>query len=114
MAFLKGIYFGMSPAIFYSFVMLCGDAFLMCFMIMPVMGAVAKMIPSSVESAMFALFMGVGNLSRLFIAPILGNWINAYFGVTRENMDDLWKLFICQAATGAVPLALIWLLPKKT
>ena len=102
----------MSPAIFYSVVMLFGDSFLMCFMIMPVMGAVAKMIPSSVESAMFALFMGVGNLSRLFLAKIIGNWINLYFNVTRDNMENLWKLFVCQAAIGAIPLALLWLLPK--
>ena len=86
----------------------------MCFMIMPVMGAVAKMIPSSVESAMFALFMGVGNLSRLFLAKIVGNWINIYFNVTRENMDDLWMLFVVQGLCALVPLAFIWILPTAS
>lgn len=111
LAFCKGLYFGLPPEVYYGIVMLFGDSSIMCFYWMPTMAAVAKMIPSSVESAVFALFMGLGNLSRLFLSKIVGNWINLYFNVTREDMSNLWKLFMAQAILGLVPLVLVWMLP---
>ena len=111
LAFLKGIYFGMSPVVFYSIVMFFGDSFIMAFVSMPTMALVAKMIPPTIESALFAFFTGLGNLNKHFLAKILGNLINLYFKVDKENMDDVWKLFVVQGLCALVPLAFIWILP---
>ena len=78
---------------------------------MPTMALVAKMIPPTIESALFAFFTGLGNLNKHFLAKILGNLINLYFKVDKENMDDVWKLFVVQGLCALVPLAFIWILP---
>ena len=75
------------------------------------MAVVAKMIPPTVESALFAFFTGLGNLNKYFIAKILGNLINLYFRVDKENIDGLWKLFVVQAFCALIPLGFIWMLP---
>lgn len=79
LAFLNGFYFGLPPAVFYGIVMFFGDSFLQAFVHMPTMAIVAKMIPASIESALFAFFTGLGNLNTHFLAKILGNLINLYF-----------------------------------
>ena len=86
MAFLKGFYFGLSPVVFYSMVQFISDSFIMSFVIMPTMAVVAKIIPPSIESALFAFFTGLGNLNLFFLAKINGNLINLYFKVDKENL----------------------------
>ena len=94
LAFIKGIYFGLPPAVFYGIVMFFGDSFLMAFINLPTMSISAKMIPATIESALFAFFTGLRNLNLLFTARIVGNLINLYFKVDKENMEDIWKLFV--------------------
>ena len=50
----------------------------------------AKLIPANIESSMFAMLTGLINFSNLFASKMLGNYINTYFGVTEENLEDLW------------------------
>ena len=85
----------------------------MSFVIMPTMAVVAKMIPASIESALFAFFTGLGNLNLFFLAKINGNLINLYFKVDKENLEDLWKLFLVQAFLALVPLCFVWMLPTS-
>lgn len=73
----------------------------------------AKMIPSNIESSMFAMLTGLMNLSNGFTAKILGNIINMFVGVKEENLNDLWILYVIQAACSLLPLAFIWLVPSK-
>ena len=54
----------------------------------------AKMIPSNIESSMFAMLTGLMNLSNGFTAKILGNIINIFVGVKEENLKDLWILYV--------------------
>lgn len=91
-AFLLGFYGGMKPAVFYSLVELISDSFSQAFLSMPAMALVAKLIPSTIESALFAFFTGLQNLTYHFIGRILGNIVNEFFGVSKENIKDLWKL----------------------
>ena len=94
LSFISGFYFGMSPVVFYTIVMFLGDSFIMAFVAMPTMSIVAKMIPPTIESALYAFFTGLQNLNKYFIAKILGNLINLYFKVDKENIGGLWKLFV--------------------
>lgn len=41
----------------------------------------AKMIPSNIESSMFAMLTGLMNLSNGFSSKMLGNFINGFVGV---------------------------------
>ena len=112
--FLKEIYLGMNPAIFYGIVEMISDAFSMAFIAMPALSLVAKLIPHSIESAMFAFFTGLTVLNYFFLAKVLGNLINLYFNVTKENLEPLWKLHVIQAICSLIPMLFIWLLPKMS
>ena len=72
-----------------------------------------KMIPSNIESSMFAMLTGLMNLSNGFTAKMLGNAINSFVGVHEKNLTDLWILYIIQACCSMLPLAFIWLIPNK-
>ena len=73
----------------------------------------AKMIPSNIESSMFAMLTGLMNLSNGFSAKMLGNFINMFVGVHEENLSDLWILYIVQSCCSLLPLIFIWLVPRK-
>jgi len=73
----------------------------------------AKMIPSNIESSMFAMLTGLMNLSNGFTAKMLGNLINSFVGVHEENLQDLWILYVAQAVCSLMPLFFIWLVPSN-
>ena len=54
----------------------------------------AKMIPSNIESSMFAMLTGLMNLSNGFTAKMLGSLINMCVGVQEGNLEDLWILYV--------------------
>ena len=74
----------------------------------------AKMIPSNIESSMFAMLTGLMNLSNGFTSKMLGNAINYFVGVHETNLKDLWMLYTVQAFCSMLPLAFIWLVPSRT
>ena len=73
----------------------------------------AKMIPSNIESSMFAMLTGLMNLSNGFSSKMLGNGINHFVGVHEKNLEDLWILYVIQACCSLLPLAFVWLVPSK-
>lgn len=73
----------------------------------------AKLIPANIESSMFALLTGLMNFSNLFASKMLGNYINTFFGVTEENLGELWKLYIVQIFCCVIPVFFICLLPNR-
>lgn len=73
----------------------------------------AKMIPSNIESSMFAMLTGLMNLSNGFTSKMLGNFINEFVGVHESNLKDLWILYVAQAVCSLLPLFFISLVPKK-
>ena len=103
----------MKPFTYISIVMLSSEAVFFAFEVMAQQTLFAKIIPPNIESAMFALVSGFINLSYWFLARVIGVIVNKFFGVTRENLSEVWKLFLVQAITALVPLAFIWLLPTK-
>ena len=113
MFFCRGFYFGLKPFPYISIVMLSSEAVFFAFEVISAMTIFAKLIPPKIESSMFALVTGVLNLSYWFLARVLGNVVNRFFGVSKENLEDLWKLFLVQAIVAVIPLVFIWLLPNR-
>jgi hypothetical protein len=73
----------------------------------------AKLIPEKIEASLFAFLTGLSNLNNLFISNNLGNLINLWIGVDSDTLDKTWKLYAVQAVLSLVPLAFIWLVPKR-
>ena len=84
--FLKQIYFGIQPLVYFGTVQLFSDAFSMAFMSMPQLALVAKLIPHSIESSIFAFFTGLVIFCYFFFAKVLGNLINLQFKVTKDSL----------------------------
>ena len=93
--------------------MLCSEAVYFAFEVMSAMTLLAKIIPPRVESSMFAMLAGFLALSYWFLARIIGNGVNLFFGVTIESLDDLWKLYLVQSMVALVPVLFVWLLPLR-
>lgn len=73
----------------------------------------AKLIPEKIEASLFAFLTGLSNLNNLFISNNLGNLINLWIGVDSDTLDKTWELYSVQAVLSLVPLAFIWLVPKR-
>ena len=111
--FVKEIYFGMNPLVFLILSSTVTDLLQDAFQRLPGMVLFAKMIPSNIESSMFAMLTGLMNLSNGFTSKMLGNIINSFVGVHEKNLTDLWVLYIVQACCALLPIAFIWLIPNK-
>ena len=112
--FVKQIYFGLDPLVFMIVTSTVTDLLQDAFQRLPGMVLFAKMIPSNIESSMFAMLTGLMNLSNGFTAKMLGNIINSFVGVHEKNLTDLWVLYIIQACCSMLPLLFIWLIPNKS
>ena len=78
------------------------------------MAFAAKMIPATIEAAMFAFFTGLNMLNMYFIGRLFGNLINSLTTkTTKEDLSGLATLHYIQAACALAPLLIIWLLPTQ-
>ena len=112
--FIEGIMFGMSPYIFVCVTSAVSEVLYNVFVVLPSQVLFAKMIPSNIESSMFAITTGLTNFANLFASKQLGNLINMYFGVDNENLaEEFWKLYAVQCMMCLLPLLFIWLLPTR-
>lgn len=84
--FVKEMYFGMPPLVFMVVTSTVTDLLNDAFQRLPGMVLFAKMIPSNIESSMFAMLTGLMNLSNGFTAKMLGNFINVFVGVEDDNL----------------------------
>ena len=83
----------MDPLVFMVMTSTITDLLQDAFQRLPGMVLFAKMIPSNIESSMFAMLTGLMNLSQGFTAKMLGNFINIFVGVEEKNLTDLWILY---------------------
>ena len=104
----------MPPLVFMVVTSTVTDLLNDAFQRLPGMVLFAKMIPSNIESSMFAMLTGLMNLSNGFSAKMLGNFINLFVGVEDDNLKDLWMLYVIQAFCSLLPLLFIWLVPNKS
>lgn len=107
------ITFGLPPLIFVALTSTVSDTIFLAMNCLPSMVLFAKLIPSQIESSMFAVLMGLLNLSTTVLSKLIGNFYNEFIGVTNSNLDDIWKLYVISTALAILPLSLVWLLPSK-
>ena len=107
------ITFGMPPLAFVALTSTVTDTIFLALSNLPSMVLFAKLIPPQIESSMFAVLMGLLNLSTTVLAKLLGNFYNTFIGVTNSNLDEIWKLYVIACVLSLLPLAFVWLLPKK-
>ena len=79
--FLQGLILGINPYVFIMMTTGVTDTLYIAFVTLPSMVLFAKLIPPKIESSMFAMLTGLANLSNLFLAKSLGNFINSFVGV---------------------------------
>ena len=111
--YVLGLLGEIPPLIFVICTSTVTDTLYLSLSMMPSMVLFAKLIPNQVESSMFALLMGLLNLSYYTISKQIGNGYNKIFNVDKDNMEDIWKLYVIETIGCALPLAFIWLLPSK-
>ena len=104
---------GMSPLLFVALTSTITDKIYLAMSNLPSMVLFAKLIPSSIESCMFALLMGLINLCTTMLSKLLGNFYNSYIGVSNDSLEDIWKLYVISSVLCVIPLTLVWLLPTK-
>lgn len=104
---------GMPELVFVALTSTVTDTIVLALSNLPSMVLFAKLIPCQIESSMFAVLMGLLNLSTTVLAKLLGNFYNEFIGVTNENLEDIWKLYVIASVLSILPLAFIWLLPTK-
>ena len=84
----------MSPWPYFALVMLFSESVYFAFEVMTALTLFAKIMPPHIESSMFALVTGILNFSYWFLARFLGNFVNLFFGVNKNDLDDTYKLFL--------------------
>jgi len=83
------------------------------FTFVPTAVCYSKMIPNNIESTVFALLTGLNVFANFFVNKMFGNFINRFVGVTKDNLEDLYTLYIISLIFALVPLTFIPILPTK-
>ena len=93
--FLLEVTLGLSPVVFFAVISIFDSAAIQAFFGMPLLAIFAKLVPTSIESSMFAMLTGLINLSFHFLSKILGVLINMFFspGFPLSNFDHHQYLF---------------------
>ena len=109
----QNLLFGISDGFIIIFTDIIGDIFSMCLVVLPICVLFAKITPRKIEATCFAMLAGLYNFKNS-IRGYIGTTINTQFiGVSRENMDDFWKLKVISLVCSCLPLLFIFLLPSQ-
>jgi len=73
----------------------------------------SKLVNPNIEATMMAFLTTVMYLGEETVARYVGVLINRFCGVTTENLEDLWMLYVAQAGIGLL-LALVCLILPTT
>lgn len=110
---IRGWTFGINPKLFLALTSTITDLLYNMIVRLPGYVLMAKLIPESVETSMFALLTGICECCQWFLCPQLGVLINLAVGVTSADLQNLWVLYAVQAVCGMIPLLFLWLLPSR-
>ena len=84
----------------------------MAFYIIPPFVLIAKITPAHVEATIFSFAASLINAGIHFLGKYMGlAWNKAFFGISTENLEDLWKLCLLEMCCALLCLAYIPLLP---
>lgn len=113
MLFCLGYDFG-RPYLYVLLATFVNDILYTMFIEMPPYIYLAKLIPSRIESSMYAFSSGLIDLTWYTLAKYIAILINVLF--VHVNYDDLqktWVLYAIQACCSLIPLLFIWIIPKR-
>lgn len=78
---------------------------------MPVLVLAAKLCPEGMEATLFATLMSISNGGSV-LGGLIGAGLTQFFGVTKDNFDNLAFLIILCNLSSMLPLPLLGLLPN--
>lgn len=109
----QNLAYGLSDGLIIICTDIIGDIFSMCLVVLPMCVLFAKITPKNIEATCFAMLAGIYNFKNS-IRGYVGSVINANLvGVTRENMDDFWKLKVIGICCSMLPLLFLFLIPTQ-
>jgi len=84
------------------------------FIFLPMTNLYAKITPPKIEATCFAFLASASNFSGIG-GTWLGSWVNTRFvGVTKDNLDDYWKLLTITYVCTLIPIMCrFWLIPSN-
>ncbi|XP_043707348.1 folate-biopterin transporter 1, chloroplastic-like [Telopea speciosissima] len=80
---------------------------------MPVLVLAARLCPQGMEATLFATLMSISNGGSV-VGGLLGAGLTQFFGVTKENFDNLALLIVLCNISSLFPLPLLGLLPSDS
>jgi len=110
---LKGVTLGMSK---FWFLMFSDSAIGEIYNILtfvPTAIVYGKMIPNNIESTVFSLLTGLNVFSNFFVNRMFGNFINRFVGVNKDNLEDLYTLYLISFFMSLLPLLFLPIIPSK-
>ena len=109
----QNVAFGLGDGFIIIFTDIIGDIFSMCLVVLPLCVLFTKITPKNIEATCFAFLAGLHNI-KSSIRGYIGSTVNDNFiGVTRENMDEFWKLKVISLICSCMPLLFLFLLPTN-
>ena len=115
MAFVtrQNLVWGIPDGFIIIFTDIISDIFSMCLVVLPMCVLFAKITPHNIEATCFAMLAGLYNFKNS-IRGYIGVTINSQFvGVTRDHMEDYWKLKVISLVCSFLPLLFLFLIPTN-
>jgi len=109
--FTAQIFFGMNPIAFFSVVGIPINVIYYSFSEVSMRSYFSKLVNPNIESTMMALLTTVLYFGEETIARYVGILLNQWIGVTKENLDDLWKLYVAQIVISLFVALFVLILP---
>ena len=75
------------------------------------MALFAKVTPKGIEGTLFASLTGISNLDNSVLQPLVGNFINSFVGVTKDDLSGYSTLILIQFIMSFIGFALLPLIP---
>lgn len=85
----------------------------MAFSTLPIMALFAKITPPRIEGTMFAFLTGTSNLDLMVLQPLMGNFVNLFVGVNKDDLSGYSTLILVQLCCSPIGFLLIYLIPLK-
>ena len=102
-----------SDYIFLFFTDVVFAATAMAFSTLPIMALFAKITPPRIEGTMFAFLTGTSNLDLMVLQPLMGNFVNLFVGVNKDDLSGYSTLILVQLCCSPIGFLLIYLIPLK-
>merc|ERR1711918_228513 len=85
---------GMSDYMFLFLTDVVFSSIQIAFTTLPLMSLFAKITPKRIEGTIFASLTGTWNLDQTVIQPLIGNFINNFVGVSKDDLSGYSTLML--------------------